>query len=144
MNETDERLAQLEMKIEGLRAQLAEMARAASSAAEMAAGGGSDVAVRPLEGQPGRAFDYGVEGTECKFVNCCFQFGRTVYTIADQTANADGTYYLVIPHATPQNASVVASNPGTDDTATCIPLITVQDGRITADYRGMPVVPVYE
>lgn len=138
MNEYDGKIAALEVRV----AQLEQMMQQSVGAGEE--GGSPDAATRPLDGQPGRAFEYGVEGTDCKFVNCKFQFGRSVYEIADQTANANGTYYLVIPHAAPENAAVMATNPGTDDTATCIPLITVVDGKITNDYRGMPVVPVYE
>ena len=142
MNDLDEKMVAFEMRLDRLEAELSALA-AEKSAKDLEAGSG-DVPVRPLDDAGGQAFAYGVEGTECKFVNCRFQFGRTVYSIADQTANADGTYYLVVPHADPSAASVVASNPGTDDDATCIPLLTVQDGRITADYRGMPVIPVYE
>ena len=138
MKEYDGRMEALEVRI----AQLEQMVMQSSGAEEE--GELHEMATRPLDGQPGRAFEYGVEGTDCKFVNCKFQFGRRVYEIADQTANANGTYYLVIPHAAPENAAVMATNPGTDDTATCIPLITVVDGKITNDYRGMPVVPVYE
>ena len=143
MNEDDEKTIVLEMRIGALEAQLAALEAEKQAKREFETGA-EGVEVRPLEGATGQAFAYGVEGTDCKFINCRFQFGRTVYSIADQTANADGTYYLVVPHANPSGASVVASNPGTDDDATSIPLITVQDGRITEDYRGMPVIPVYE
>lgn len=138
MNEYDGRIAALEVRV----AQLEQMQQQSLAATEE--GGASDGATRPQEGASGRAFEYGVVGTDCKFINCRFMFGRTVYSIGDQTANADGTYYLIVPHANPAQAAVVASNPGTDDTATCIPLIKVEDGRITEDYRGMPCVEVYE
>ena len=143
MMEIEGKIAMLEMRIAELEAnQRAKEERQAVK--EELTRGIEDSTYRPLEGASGRAFEYGVEGTDCKFINCRFMFGRRVYTIGDQTANADGTYYLVIPHNDPESASVVASNPGTDDMATCIPLIEVQDGRITADYRGMPCVEVYE
>ena len=79
-----------------------------------------------------------------KFVNCNFMFGRTVYHISDQTVGADGTYSLVIPHADPSSASIVSSSQVSDDNKTVIPLIKVQNGIITEDYRGMPYIATYE
>lgn len=143
MNYIDEKMAALEMRIAALEADHEATKKMLAVIKEMTREN-EDGATRPLEGESGRAFAYGVEGTDCKFINCRFMFGRRIYSIEDQTANADGTYYLVVPHENPANAVVIATNPGTDDTVTCIPLITVQDGKITADYRGMPCIPVYE
>lgn len=145
MNEYDGRIAALEVRV----AQFEQMLQQSVGAGDAGEGGSQDAATRPLDGQPGRAFEYGVVGTDCKFVNCKFQFGRVVHAIEDQTANDDGTYYLVIPHANPGSAVVIMledeeESEESDYTVTKIPLITVQDGRITQDYRGMPVVPVYE
>ena len=143
MMDMEGKIAMLEMKVAALEANQGAM-EVRQSVREELARNIEDGATRPLEGESGRAFTYGVEGTDCKFMNCRFMFGRRMYSIEDQTANENGTYYLVVPHENPENAAVVASNPGTDDTATCIPLITVEDGKITADYRGMPCIPVYE
>ena len=143
MTELDEKIVALEMRIAALEAQQGSTEERRSAEEELRKGT-EDITSRPLDGALGQAFAYGVDGTDCKFMNCRFMFGRSVYSITDQTANADGTYYLVVPHANPGNAVVIATNPGTDDTATSIPLITVQEGKIVADYRGMPCIPVYE
>jgi hypothetical protein len=79
-----------------------------------------------------------------KLINCHFMFGRQVYSVAD-TQVGDGTWLLVVPHAYPGNATISKGSVGnTGDTQTVIPIFTIQNGIITADYRGMPCIPVYE
>lgn len=82
--------------------------------------------------------------------HCSFMFGRGVYTISDKNpapySDAAHTWYLVIPHSNPGGASISDSQSGgTDDSQTVIPLFSTDvSGDITADYRALPTVPVYE
>ena len=83
-----------------------------------------------------------------KFINCFFMFGRRVITIRDQEISGDGMYCLIINHENP-SASTVGKHDGStwtepSDLTTEVPLVQISDGIIVKDYRGMPVVPVYE
>lgn len=137
---------EVEAEIASLRAELESLKRQ-FTVAEGAAKGGFG----PDMGQPivpiGGGADYGAfRWEEGKITNCRFMFGRAVYVIADvQDATADGTWSLLIPHATPGQASVLLNaSQVTGLTQTVVPLFTVSDGEVTADWRGMPVVPVRE
>lgn len=80
-----------------------------------------------------------------KITHCYFQFGRDVVAIPDVQASGDGTYYLKVPHdLIGFNASIITTQESSDLTKTIIPLFKIEDGEITKDYRGMPVIPVRE
>ena len=80
-----------------------------------------------------------------KIRNCRFAFGRIVYKINDQEANTDGKWCLRVPHATPGSATVVKDpSETTGDDVTIVPLFTVSGGMVTDDWRGMPVIPIWE
>lgn len=76
--------------------------------------------------------------------NCHFMLGRTgpVYTLTDR-AISDGTWYLVIYHTEP-NLSEITTTPQTGLDYTSVLLFSVSGGKITADYRGMPIVPMWD
>ena len=136
--------AETEAAIATLRSEIASL-RAEMMAGEKEAGGeGADVGlpITPLGGADYGAFRF----EDGKITNCYFMFGRTVIHLDDvQDATDDGTWYLVIPHETPEEASVARDRSGgTDFTQTVIPLFKVRDGAVTEDWRGMPVVPVRE
>jgi hypothetical protein len=145
MSNLDSKVIELESKIADLEARFSGLQINLSIAEELSRGF-DDVAVRPLEDRSGSAFTYGVVGGVCKFLNCRFMFGRKTYSINDQTANSNGTYYLIVPHSNPEDATVSVGgvNTSSSDTHTVVPLIAVENGIITADYRGMPCIPVYE
>ena len=136
--ETQAAIGTLKSEIASLRAQIA------ADAKELAGGEGADVGlpITPLGGADYGAFRW----EDGKITNCRFMFGRAVYEIADvQDATADGTWSLLIPHATPAQASVLLNASQTTGlTQTVVPLFQVSNGEIVADWRGMPVVPVRE
>jgi len=157
MTQEDKKMV-LEMRVAALEAQMAEMTGRKSDEGEKGMSA-EDVPQRPLDGALGQAFAYGFDGTDFKFTNCCFMFGRRMHQIMDQMANEDGTYHLIVPHNNPEEATVTniigkaMSNPEiitqitsdeSTDTLTIIPLVMIQDGKILIDYRGMPCIPVYE
>ena len=79
-----------------------------------------------------------------KLINCHFMFGRQLYSVAD-TQVGNGTWNLVVPHESPGSAMISSGiGGGTSDSQTVIPIFTIQNGVIVADYRGMPCIPVYE
>lgn len=137
--EAREMIAALKGEITQLRAEMA------SQAENRAGGDGADVGlpITPIGSEQG-AFRF--EGT--KITQCRFMFGRQVYSLDDVSVaegEADGTWSLLIPHATPAQASVVRNtNEATGLTQTVVPLFTVTNGEVAADWRGMPVVPVRE
>lgn len=137
---------EMEAEIAALRAEL-ESLKSQVIVAEGEAKGGFGPVMGPPIVPIGGGADYGAfRWEDGKITNCRFMFGREVISLDDvQDATADGTWYLVIPHATPAQASVVRNtNESTGLTQTVIPLMTVSDGEVTADWRGMPVVPVRE
>lgn len=76
--------------------------------------------------------------------NCHFQLGRNgpVVTLPDKTLS-DGTWYLVIYHTEPSQ-SQISETPQTGNDYTSIPLFTISGGEVTDDYRGMPIVPMWD
>ena len=81
-----------------------------------------------------------------KITNRHYMVARTVHTMSGDDPDADdGTWYLVVPHASPGSATLTTSPSGvTGDTQTVIPLYTIYNGEITDDYRGMPLVMIRE
>ncbi len=136
--ETEAAIATLRSEIASLRAEIAAVAN------EMAGGDGADVGlpITPLGGADYGAFRW----EDGKITNCYFMVGRHVQYIDDvQDATADGIWSLVIPHASAGQPSVVLNASQTTDlTQTVIPLFEVEGGRVTRDWRGMPVVPLRE
>ena len=81
-----------------------------------------------------------------KITNRHYMVARTVHTMSGDDPDADdGTWYLVVQHATPETATLTRSPSGlTNDTQTVIPLFTISNGEIADDYRGMPFVMIRE
>ena len=84
-----------------------------------------------------------------KFTNCHFMFGRAVVSLLDTPLGGDGKYYLVVNHANVSASAITRiedeeNDPENDYTKTYVPLVWIANGFIVDDYRGMPVVPVYE
>ena len=81
-----------------------------------------------------------------KITNRHYMVARTVHTVSGNDPDAeDGTWYLVVPHANPGSATLTTSPSGMPgDTQTLIPLFTIYNRKITADYRGMPLVMIRE
>jgi len=81
-----------------------------------------------------------------KITNRYYMVARTVHSVSGNDPDAeDGTWFLVVQHSAPSSATLTTSPSGmTGDTQTLIPLFTIVNGKITADYRGMPLVMIRE
>lgn len=77
--------------------------------------------------------------------NCHFMLGRTgpVYTLPAQSLG-DGMWYLNIPHSNPSGASLSLSGGSASYNSTSIPLFSISGGKVVADYRGMPIIPMWD
>lgn len=78
------------------------------------------------------------------FKYCNFFFGRTAYSIADQTVEGPGIVYLNIQHDSPSGA--VASTTPLEMTLdqTSVPIVQLdKDNNIVNDWRGAVCVPVW-
>ena len=133
----ESRISELETMVIGLIAEKSE------NASDSYAGNYTDI--------PEQVLDIGVSDYGAfrwdgeKITHCYFQFGRGVFSIPDVQASGDGTYYLKVPHEYGGlNASIITTQESSDLTKTIIPLFKIEDGEITKDYRGMPVIPVRE
>lgn len=106
-------------------------------------------------GETQGAFRWSVEYNERSekydgtFKYCNFQFGRKTYQPTQgswtiQIPEGGCTFYLYIYHSSPGTSSIVTQEIANTLDSTTIPLITVtEQGVITNDYRGMPVIPVW-
>ena len=134
-------IAMLRAEVEGLKALVQSLSEAGGAAGK---GFGPDVGlpITPIGGADYGAFRWDGE----KIANCKFSFGRQVYGLQDvENATADGTWSLVIPHATPAQATVLLNTDQvTGLTQTVVPLFRVSAGAVVEDWRGMPTVPVRE
>lgn len=76
--------------------------------------------------------------------NCHFMLGRTgpVYTLPAKSIG-NGTWYLVIYHTEP-NLSNITQTPQTGLDYTSVPLFSISNGKIVEDYRGMPIIPMWD
>ena len=93
-------------------------------------------------GDPQGAFRF--EGD--KITNCNFYAAHAHHHIDDVTVGegqADGTWWLNVPHGNLSGATVSKSQGQNNDDNTSIPLFTIENGVVTQDYRGMPFVPIY-
>ena len=131
-------MALLRAEIEALRAQIADVR------ADCGGGFGPDMGLplTPVGGDSQGAFAV-VDG---KITNRHYMVARTVHTVSGNDPDAeDGTWFLVVQHSAPSSATLTTSPSGmTGDTQTLIPLFTIVNGKITADYRGMPLVMIRE
>ena len=134
-------------ELNSLRSEIAQLRTEflMSSAGGDAAPGGEGIGL-PLVpiggGGDGGAFRF--EGD--KITHCNFYAAHQVIELADVTipANqANGTWYLNVPHSNLSGATVSTTYGANDDDNTCIPLFEISNGEITKDYRGMPFVPIY-
>lgn len=80
-----------------------------------------------------------------KIVNCHFKLGRNgeVVTLPDKVAG-NGTWYLTIIHSNPSSSTISTNSSATTSQQTCIPLMTIENGKVTQDYRGMPIIPMWD
>lgn len=139
--ETEGEIAALRAKIEALEAQLAWTA---AGEEKLAGGEGADVGLplTPLGGADYGAFRF--EGG--KITHCNFYAAHAVVELADVTVGqgqADGTWYLNVPHANPQSATVEKQAGQNDDDHTAVKIFTIENGEVKKDYRGMPFIPIY-
>ena len=72
--------------------------------------------------------------------------GRTWVAATGTGSKSDGSYYLCVTFGSGGSvtAAVSASSGATTDTVCYIPIYTIADGKISADYRGAFVVPCWE
>ena len=130
-------MALLRAEIEALRAQIADVR------ADCGGGFGPDMGLplTPVGGDPQGAFAV-VDG---KITNRHYMVARTVHTVSGNDPDAeDGTWYLVVQHSSGSATLTTSPSGMTGDTQTLIPLFTISNGKITADYRGMPLVMIRE
>lgn len=136
--ETRAELAALRSEIASLRMEVAEAGR------EMAGGEGADVGLPlvPIGGEAQGAFRF--EGD--RITHCNFYAAHGVVELQDvsiQEGEADGTWYLNVPHADTGSATVSKTAGRNDDDNTAVKLFTIVNGAVTKDYRGMPFIPIY-
>lgn len=87
---------------------------------------------------------FAVDFSTMTVTNCHFQLGRNgTLCAAPDRVISDGTWYVVIPHSAPSSA-VVSDTPQTDADTTSIPLFRISAGEVVEDYRGMPIVPMWD
>ena len=125
-------MALLRAEIEALRAQIADVR------ADCGGGFGPDMGLplTPVGGDSQGAFAV-VDG---KITNRYYMAARRWYPDAE-----DGMWFLVVQHSAPGSATLTTDTDGmTDDTKTVIPLFNIVNGKVTADYRGMPLVMIRE
>lgn len=148
----NEDIERLRGEIAALRAEIAQVAQAvtilADDQAVSASDGGDEDSwqdVVPVIGGGGEA-QGAFAVVDGKITNRHYMVARTVHNMSGNDPDAeDGTWYLVVPHASPGSATLTRNPSGyTDDTQTVIPLFTIVNGKITADYRGMPLVMIRE
>ena len=128
----------LRAELEALRAQVMD----AQSAGGDGFGPDMGLPLTPLGGDSQGAFRF--EGD--KITHCNFYAAHQVIELADVTipANqANGTWYLNVPHNNLSGATVSKTFGANDDDNTRIPLFEISNGEVTKDYRGMPFVPIY-
>ena len=139
--ETIAELAALRSEIASLRMELAEAGR------EMAGGEGADVGLPlvPIGGDGGEtqgAFRF--EGD--RITHCNFYAAHRAVSLSDveiEEGEADGTWYLNVPHANPGSATVSKTAGQNNDDYTAYKLFKIEDGEVEEDYRGMPFIPIY-
>ncbi len=136
--ETRAELAALRSEIASLRMELAEAGR------EMAGGEGADVGLPlvPIGGEAQGAFRF--EGD--RITHCNFYAAHRAVSLSDveiEKGEADGTWYLNVPHANPGNATVSKTAGQNNDDYTAYKLFKIKDGEVEEDYRGMPFIPIY-
>lgn len=140
----------VEAEIAALRAEVAQLraeflqGQTATTDDGLGGGEGCDVGL-PLVpiggGGEGGAFRW----EDGKFRDCRCIVGRSVYGIEDVTATQDGEYNLVVEHQPVRLRIVKSPDAGeTDSSKTVLPLVTIKDGVVEHDYRGMPTVQLYE
>lgn len=132
-------VAMLRAEVGQLRALVSEIASAKGNAG----GFGPDMGIPivPVGSEQG-AFRF--EGG--KITHCNFNAAHAVVELADVTVGqgqADGTWYLNVPHANPQSATVEKQAGQNDDDHTAVKLFTIENGEVKKDYRGMPFIPIY-
>ena len=137
--ETQAAIGALKSEIASLRAEIA-----AAGAGEMAGGEGADVGlpINPLGGADYGAFRW----EDGKITHCNFYAAHAVVELADVTVGqgqADGTWYLNVPHEAPHRATVSKTAGENDDDHTAVKLFTIENGEVKKDYRGMPFIPIY-
>ena len=137
-DETIAMVATLRSEIASLRSEMAGLAK------DMAGGEGADVGlpITPLGGADYGAFRW----EDGKITHCNFYAAHAVVELADVTVaqgQADGTWYLNVPHDTPRSATVSKVAGENDDDHTAVKLFTIENGEVKKDYRGMPFIPIY-
>ena len=138
--ETRAELAALRSAIASLRMEVAEAGR------EMAGGEGADVGLPlvPIGGGGETQGAFRFEGD--KITHCNFYAAHREWSLADVSIaeeEADGTWYLNVPHANPGSATVSKTAGQNNDDYTAVKLFTVENGEVKKDYRGMPFIPIY-
>ena len=81
-----------------------------------------------------------------KITHCNFYAAHAVVELQDvdvEEGQEDGTWYLNVPHANPQSATVSKTAGENDDDHTAVKLFTIENGEVKKDYRGMPFIPIY-
>lgn len=81
-----------------------------------------------------------------KITHCNFYAAHRVVELADvtiQQGQADGTWYLNVPHGNLSSAAVSKTEGQNNDDNTSVKLFTIENGEIKKDYRGMPFIPIY-
>lgn len=83
---------------------------------------------------------------EGKITNCTYFFGRNVYTVSDVENVTPGLWSLVVRHTNPSGGTVECNTAErTSLTQTVVPLFWLsEEGEVTIDYRGAPVITVRE
>lgn len=138
--ETRAELAALRSEIDALRMEMAEAGR------EMAGGEGAEVGLPlvPIGGGGETQGAFRFEGD--RITHCNFYAEHRAVSLSDveiEEGDADGTWYLNVPHANPGGATVSKTAGQNNDDYTAYKLFKIKDGEVEEDYRGMPFIPIY-
>lgn len=81
-----------------------------------------------------------------RITHCNFYAAHRAVSLSDveiEEGEADGTWYLNVPHANPGSATVSKTAGQNNDDYTAYKLFKIEDGEVEEDYRGMPFIPIY-
>lgn len=148
-------IASLECRVAALEMAMSQFGTKFDSERVVSEGHAGSGVIMPFGGGNGGAFSFEEEQDESgstiyKFKNCNFMVARQIYSIEDVTVTTDGMWYLVVDHSSPSSSRMGHGNlPDRSDHWTYVPIaFLVKDSEgameVDADYRGMPMIAIYE
>lgn len=142
--EVEAEIMMLKAEVEWLKGQMKSEAQE-TAAEQVSEGWGPDFGL-PIAQEGGGETQGTFRWEGEKITHCSFYAGHQIYTLPDvavEAGQSEGIWYLNVPHANPQGATVSRTEGSNDDDNTAIKLFNIVNGEVKNDYRGMPFVPMY-